>query len=393
MKRYFSPLDAAVDSLNSITQQQAAWARRLDERHQRALKMVHDELMDYNDEEPLMHMLLHNFDRIFDVRERLNAIDDFKEILADYLKKKGKTEDEIKEVLNDYAALRHYVDFIDDLLRDDKIKDIYNQHNYSSNILNLDAKLYYFVLENERFSEEFVWLAQALYYYAHYQDEITLDATDLPLYAYRFKDKMIHPAPFFCLSLLEAARFRRRVIEGVDEPSSVNDFPLELRNACFDVYIQHQTEQKLKTLKTNFNRPLAPTTEEAQQELLDDELLVYNEAKNDPELSEDVKRMTELFIAYLKNEIGVEDTTSAKSQPYCTYISPNAPKPREEIEADIVMASKRSAQRFANRLLAMNRLEYLDFLGDTPKEVFDYLKERYDLPYSAENFIRYFKPE
>lgn len=394
MKHYFSHIDAAIDSLNTISQQQAAWARRLDERHQSLLKMLHDALFDFEDEEPLMHMLLHNFNRITDVRERLNVIDDFKDTFHDYLKKKGYSEEETKEYMNHYAALRHYIDFIDDLLRDEKIKEIYYQHTHSSaTTLKLDANLYYFVLENNRFSEEFVWLAQAIYYYAHYQEEITLDATDLPIYTYRFKDKMIHPAPFFCLSLLEAARFRRRVLEGIDEPFSVKDFPLELRNACFDIYIRHQTEEKMKSLKKNFDRPLEVTMEEAQSEFLDDELLVYNTAKNDPDLNEDVVRMTELFIAYLKNEMGIDDLSAAKKQPYCTYIVPNAPKSRDEIEADVEMASKRSAQRFANRLLVLERLGYMNFMGDSPKEIFEYLKERYNLPYSADNFIRYFKPE
>ena len=77
MKHYFSHIDAAIDSLTTISQQQAAWARRLDERHQSLLKMLHDALFDFEDEEPLMHMLLHNFNRITDVRERLNVIDDF----------------------------------------------------------------------------------------------------------------------------------------------------------------------------------------------------------------------------------------------------------------------------------------------------------------------------
>lgn len=394
MKRYFSPLDAAVDSLNSITQQQAAWARRLDQRHQSLLQRVRDELIDYKEDMPLMHMLLHSFDRISDVRERLNVVDDFKEILADVLKRKGKTEDEIKDILNDYAALRHYVDFIDDLVRDDKIKEIYNQHIYSSeSSLNLDAKLYYFILENNHYSEEFLWLAQTLYYYAHYQEEIVLDAVEVPIYTYKFKDKMIHPAPFFCLSLLEAARFRRRVLEGIDEPFSVKDFPLEIRNACFDSYIQHETEQRLKALKTNFDRPLEPTTEEAQMEFLKDELLVYDEAKNDPEISEDVLRMTELFVAYLKNEIGIEEESHKREQ-YCIYSVPNAPITRDEIEAELVrVASLGNVQRFVKRLLVFNKNGYLDFMEDTPREIYEYMKERYNLNCTDDHFIRCFRQE
>ena len=82
--------------------------------------------------------------------KKFNVIDDFKDTFHDYLKKKGYSEEETKEYMNHYAALRHYIDFIDDLLRDEKIKEIYYQHTHSSaTTLKLDANLYYFVLENK----------------------------------------------------------------------------------------------------------------------------------------------------------------------------------------------------------------------------------------------------
>lgn len=81
-----------------------------------------------------------------------------------------------------------------------------------------------------------------------------------------------------------------------------------------------------------------------------------------------------------------------KRQPFCTYTVPNALKTREEVEIDLVRASKKSASTFARLLLSYMKNGYLDFRGEDPSEIFEYLQKRYDIThYRAGNFCRYFK--
>ncbi len=81
-----------------------------------------------------------------------------------------------------------------------------------------------------------------------------------------------------------------------------------------------------------------------------------------------------------------------KRQPFCTYTVPNALKSREEVEIDLVRASKKSASTFARLLLSYMKYGYLDFRGEDPSEIFEYLQKRYDIThYQSGNFCRYFK--
>lgn len=81
-----------------------------------------------------------------------------------------------------------------------------------------------------------------------------------------------------------------------------------------------------------------------------------------------------------------------KKQPFCTYTVPNALKSREEVEIDLVRASKKSASTFARLLLSYMKYGYLDFRGEDPSEIFEYLQKRYDIThYQSGNFCRYFK--
>lgn len=74
----------------------------------------------------------------------------------------------------------------------------------------------------------------------------------------------------------------------------------------------------------------------------------------------------------------------------CTYIAPDSPRPREEVEADIVRTAAGSASVFANCLLRLERQGCLDFGNDTVKTIFTYLKERYRIGYSYANFSAVF---
>ena len=393
--RYHDPYyDPTIGALSTISHQSMAFVRKFDAKYQAQLNEVYAQIIGYiGDDEQCMHNLLYRLSYIPDIQTREGIAEDLEEKIREVLTQKRKSEEEISQTIKKLDALKHYISQIDDFLRNDTVKEIYQKNNTKDNSFQLDARVYYVLLETKKSYEEFLWFSQTLYHYAHEQDDVTIEAENLPIYTKLFKDKIVAPIPFFCLSLLEAARFRERVLHNIDEPVSVKNFPLELRNFCFDKYIQYETERRLAELKKEYDRPLEATWYEAQMELLTDEQVVINQAKNDHEMSADVVRMSELFIAYLKNEMEIDDVPSAKQQQYCTYIVPDALKTRDEIEADIIRASKRSAQRFTHFLNVYEQKGYLDFRGDLPREIFEYLLERYDLAYSADNFIRFFRSE
>lgn len=77
---------------------------------------------------------------------------------------------------------------------------------------------------------------------------------------------------------------------------------------------------------------------------------------------------------------------------FCTYIVPNAPKSREEIEDDLVRGATKSAKVFANLLMRYEKLGYLDFRGEPTSDIYEYLQKRYNLNYDLDNFRHVFKP-
>ena len=74
----------------------------------------------------------------------------------------------------------------------------------------------------------------------------------------------------------------------------------------------------------------------------------------------------------------------------CTYIVPDAPRPAEDIEADLVRTAAQSASVFANCLMRLERQGCLDFGNDTVKTIFLYLKDWYGIGYSYANFSAVF---
>ena len=194
-----------------------------------------------------------------------------------------------------------------------------------------------------------------------------------------------------------------------DMPTTFS-FPVTLRNACFDIYIRLRAQQIKKDILQEETLLKVPTPEELLQILVNEELenvQMYTEKHNGKIVeysfleipTEYLLKWANLFIEYLQDMIANHRPIPTKHEPkkllprmpYCTYIVPNAPKTRDEIEADIVRASKKSAQTFANLLTRYREKGYLDFRGESPHEVYEYMKERYLFDYTEGNFSRYFK--
>lgn len=305
---YNPSLDMAIDSLNGINRANLAMLRKFDAKYQSQYQSVYEDVIDYLEQDgPFVHELLYSLSCIEDVSTRLDILDDMRAEIPLIFQKKNKDREYIKQIEKEYEALRHYVYVLYDIVRSDEIKNTYSSRfDAERNSLRLDAMLYHYMLEHGSYYEEFLWYSQAIYYYAHEnQEHIEIDSNHLPIYSYLFKDHLIFPSVFFCYSLLEAAQFRRKIIGGIDKPFTVKEFPLKLRNFCFDAYIKKRTQTILDELKKDFDRPFEANEAEAQEELLRQEELVYEKAALDSDFSADVVRMCELFIEYLKDRIGI----------------------------------------------------------------------------------------
>ena len=357
------------------------------------LEETYQAVISNNDDRPYVEVAYDALSDIVNYDKRHLIAYELKKRLIDYLKTRYVEEDKLKQISVDLDSLIHYLDFLHDLADFDKnIQKLFDD-NPQVPQQRKDAIVYYFALCRKDGEDEFLYFSQAHFHFAHVVKK-SIESTILPIYAYSFKDRFAaYPATVFCLSLLEAMHFINRVQKRESSTlPTVKDFPIKLRNDCFDKYVEHQTKEMLKILSQNNDQKEVPSYYDAKYEVYTTEKEVLADKESD-DINPEAFKMAQYLLERIKDDLEIEDDLTAESQPYCTYIMPNAPKPREEIEADIKMASTRSAQRFANRLLALERLEYLNFLGDTPREIYDYLKARYNLPYSAENFIKFFKPE
>lgn len=359
------------------------------------LEKTYQVIITNHDSRPFFLVAYDALSEIVGYNKRLNVAYQLKDRLLEYLKSRYVEKEELEKQSREFESLIHYLQMLDQSgSNSDGVNKLYCENpNFPAQ--KIDAIIYYHSLQYSNYQDEFLRFSQAQFHFAHVEKDENANRLYLPLYVYLFKDTYVaYPAINFCLSLLEAEQYIHQILKGDKySPSTVKSFPIELRNYCFDQYVEDKADETLKILSEDNDRQDPATKYDAKMKLLCVEETVFNESADGPDMNPEAVRMAQYLIDRLKDDLGIEDSLSAKSQPYCTYISPDAPKPREEIEADIVMASKRSAQRFVNRLLAMYRHGYLDFLGDTPKEVFDYLQNRYDLPYSAEHFVRYFKIE
>lgn len=119
------------------------------------------------------------------------------------------------------------------------------------------------------------------------------------------------------------------------------------------------------------------------------ELEDYEKERIRKELFEEI----EPYLQSWKTKVG-DTKKKQKRQTYCIYIVPDAPLSRDEIEAELVrVAALGNVQRFVKRLMTYERLGYLDFLDDDPRDIYEYMKERYNLDCTDDHFIRCFRTE
>lgn len=213
----------------------------------------------------------------------------------------------------------------------------------------------------------------------------------------------------FCRGLYYAEGAREWLLSGEAEQHhelpTLDTHDMEFINQCYDLFVNYQIERIRKRYTISEQR--LKKEYEYYEELLKN-LKKENNQSSKQKLAENaltVKAYNSLFarlrdlIIYVSQRVKEEKLkedilqlkTKSHKQKYCTYIVPNSGKTRDEIEADLVRASQKSAKTFANLLTAYEDNNYLDFRGEAPADIFEYLKDRYGLTYSLGNFTRYFK--
>lgn len=345
---------------------------------------------------------------------RIEALNRISENLDSYLANVCNDKETIDRFAKECGSLRHYfrtVNYIIPYYDDAGI--IYNE-NKDKEQFEVEAFIYLKFLERLDNISEYLAYTQAHYDLITNKSKYPFLPQQAPILASLYFGIIIPEDIIgFCQSLYMAEFTRQRYLNGW-KPSpitTIDTFPLDLRNNCFDAYIKLRTNSKMSELMQDNNRLYRPTELECMNILLEDEWQAYNRLKGIENFKSslayseiwkpgtpDILRMAELFLTYLQDNMNllqnsqlVNITNNVTAFPYCTYIVTDTDKTRDEIEADIVRAAKKSAQTFANLLTNYKLKGFLDFRGETPKEIYEYMKERYNLTYSAANFTRYFK--
>ena len=226
----------------------------------------------------------------------------------------------------------------------------------------------------------------------------------------KYSGKIVTNSGFdFCRGLYYAEGAREWLISGegnnYQEMPTLDTHDIEFINQCYDLFVKYQIERIRK--KYTISEQRLKKESEYYEELLKN-LKKENSKDNREQLGNgmiSLKAYNSLFarlrdlILYVTQRIKEEKTkeemqqlkSKKPKQKYCTYIVPNAEKSRDEIEEDLIRASQKSANTFVRLLISYEENGYLDFRDEAPADIFEYLKDRYNLKYSLGNFTRYFK--
>ena len=237
--------------------------------------------------------------------KRVQVSKEIEKRVGEYLDERYEDDEQdvSKRIKNELHSLIHYLEIIDDIVSGDKkIAEIYSKS--PNNNVAKDAFLYHRYIQYPKYRDEYLCYTQAIF------DERKKDIADrhdthrLPIYSHLYKNRIVaYPAYVFCMSLLQAEFVRRNAIK-VDKEAmqevTVKEFPIQLRNYCFDEYISIRAKEELKLLLEDNDRPFVPDEEDAKKELLWKEETLYNDMLEEEDVNLEALRMTKHFIDYLK---------------------------------------------------------------------------------------------
>lgn len=265
-------------------------------------------IMNRDDNKPYVVVAYEELSRIVGYKKRLTIARKLKDRLLEYLQSRYVEGDELKQREKEFDSLIHYLRVLDDACSANK--ELYQLYERLSNhpIQTIDRVIYYNMFKRTDYQDEFLWFSQLHYFYAHHP-EIAPAPASFPIYTYTFKDKILAtPAVNFCISLLSAQNYLNKIYgKGLDIPlTTVKNFNLNLRNYCFDKYIEVKGEEEQIILMKDNERDEEPTLYDGELELLKKEVQNYKDAK-EQQIDDEVMRMTAFFIKRLRKELGFED--------------------------------------------------------------------------------------
>ena len=253
-----------------------------------------------------IHIRSYRVDVLYTIEEHLN----------EYLQDQNTNPKELKRLKEECRILASYFRYVDYLIPYyDEAGRIYAQ-NRDKDQMEVEAFIFYKLLCQPNEVKRYFAFSQTLLAFMTHKTIVPVEPLTMPVFTSFFNDKIIAQDIIeFCKSLLITEHWRRRYLAQQPIPLvTVRDFPLALRNACFEEYIRIRLEEIEKEFSENNDRLYPPSKQNYKNELYKREEQAYNQLagiaqfKGSQAYSEiwqpttpDVLRMAELFLAYLKD--------------------------------------------------------------------------------------------
>lgn len=240
--------------------------------------------------------------------KRLNVAYRLQDKLNAYLKSNHTPEADIKQQSDELDSLINYLQVLDTACRhSESINKLYNE-NADKPISMIDMFVYLSTIIQKDHHDEFLCFSQLLYNHKHQTEQI-VKPEQLPIFVHLFRERIIaRPAMNFCISLLECMTYIKS-FRSKDKKCplvSVREFPIKLRNYCFDQYINICAFEDLKVLLKDNDRQNEPNMYDAEIELLKKEVESYKLAM-ESHVDDNVLRMTGYFIGHLRDKLGFDN--------------------------------------------------------------------------------------
>lgn len=272
------------------------------------LEKTYQTIISNHDARPFFVVAYDALSEIAGYNKRLNVAYQLKDRLLNYLKSRYVEGEDLNQQNNEFDALIHYLQVLDTACSDSKeINKLYKE-NANKPIRRLDALVFYLTIKRPDHQNDFLWFTQLHYHYGR-KAEQPIEPDLFPLYTYIFKDKIIaSPAVNFCISLLEGMTYINNLFKKNQDNTlvPVKDFNVNLRNFCFDEYINIKGEEERRLLLNDNARDEEPTHYDGKVELLKKEVQSY-EVAEEQHMEKEVLQMAEFFINRLRKSLGFEN--------------------------------------------------------------------------------------
>lgn len=300
-KNGFSLLEQSFNAANFM-------ALGAEENYRRMADVVIDKICSDTSSMPFLLKAQKYLAEIPNIKQRLNTTYKIENALPKLLERLGKSNEDIQTITKQFRSLVHYILVIECNIS--SVEQLSKEYETSATAhpIAVDTMLYHRFIGRPDRMEEFLCYSQANYYYSRHPSDWPLEPATLAVYADLFRSSIYaRPCTEFCSSLLEAERLRKQAMSSEPVPPvPVKDFPISLRNYCFDQYISTCAFDDLKVLLKDNDRLNAPDMEDAKHELLKNEVKAFKQAAEN-KADDNVMRMAEYFIRYLRQNMGFEN--------------------------------------------------------------------------------------